>query len=91
MFASNSRYYKAGTYVTKGPRGEDVTVTRIPAPRREPLAGSQRRQDGQRLDLIAFHFLKDASQFWRLCDVSDAPVPDVLGNGEYVGIPRTGA
>jgi hypothetical protein len=90
MFFSNSRYAKAGTYTVTGPKGEPVQVTRIPLPRKTPLAGFHRRLEGQRLDLIASHYLKDATAFWRLCDAHDAVVPDVLAVSELVGIPRAG-
>jgi hypothetical protein len=91
MFFANSRYVKAGTYSVPGANGEPVLVTRIPQPLKTPLAGYHRRLEGQRLDLIASHYLKDATAFWRLCDAHDAVVPDVLGVSDLVGIPRAGA
>jgi hypothetical protein len=91
VFAGNSRYARAGTYIARGPTGESVVVTRIPAPARPALAGFHRRQDGQRLDLVAFAFLRDETLFWRLCDANDTVVPDVLSVAELIGIPRAGS
>jgi hypothetical protein len=51
------------------------------------VLGFFRRSSGQRLDLIANRFLADATAFWRLCDVSNAVVPDALANRDLVGIP----
>ncbi len=90
MFFPTSRYAKAGTYSVTGPDGTPVLVTRIPRPLESPLAGYHRRHEGQRLDLIAAHYLSDATAFWQLCDANDAVVPDALSVAELVGVPRPG-
>lgn len=87
MFFAGSRYENVGTYQITLPDGTLVTVTRIPAPRTNPLRGYHARREGQRLDLIASHYLKDATSFWRLCDANDTIVPDALASRELVGIP----
>jgi hypothetical protein len=46
--------------------------------------------EGQRLDLLAAHYLADPTTFWRLCDASDAIAPDALAIAETVRIPRKG-
>ena len=48
------------------------------------------RHAGQRLDLIANYFLKDATTSWQLCDANDAVVPDALAVRNLIGIPPTG-
>lgn len=88
MFAENSRYFRAGAVKVNGPNGETVTVTRIPLPRKDLLAGYHRRLEGQRLDVIAAHFLKDATAFWRLCDANSWMVPDSLAVQDLIGIPE---
>lgn len=90
MFSENSRYFRAGTLRVKGPNGESVTITRIPSLRKDPLAGYHRRLEGQRLDVIASHFLKDATAFWRLCDANGWVVPDTLAIQALIGIPEQG-
>lgn len=87
MFFPGSRYEKVGTLQITLPDGTQVTVTRIPAPRTNPLLGYHPRTQGQRLDLIASHYLADATTFWRLCDANNALSPDALAARDRVGIP----
>jgi hypothetical protein len=92
MFFPGSRYEKLGTYTVTRPDGTVVVATHTPvgvgaasdAPR---LLGFHRRHEGQRLDHLAAHYLKDATAFWRLCDANDTPAPDALAARERVGIP----
>lgn len=87
MFFKGSRYEKTGTYtVTKADRTQ-VQVTVLPLPLNHPLRGFHRRHEGQRLDLIASHYLADATTFWRLCDANNAVVPDALAAHDLIGIP----
>ncbi len=90
MFFLGSRYEKAGTYQTAGPRGATVTVTNLPLPHSGPLAGTHRLGAGQRLDHVAARYLGDATAFWRLCDANNAMVPDMLAARQLVGIPAGG-
>ena len=87
MFFAGSRYEKTGTYtITIG--GIQIAVAKLPLPRSDPLLGFHRRLEGQRLDLIASHYLKDPTTFWRLCDANKAQVPDALASHALIGIPR---
>ena len=86
MFSSNSRYAKAGT-VTVRTRSGEVTATRLPIRPRPPVRGLHRRAEGQRLDHIASHYLRDATAFWRLCDAADAIAPDALAARATVAVP----
>lgn len=88
MFFKGSRYEKTGTYSVLLGDGTAVTVAKLPLPKTDPLQGFHRRLEGQRLDLVASHYLNDASTFWRLCDVSDAIVPDALAARDLIGVPR---
>jgi hypothetical protein len=90
MFASNSRYFPAGTYQVTLPDGTVVTVTRIPLPSSRAPVGWYRRGEGERLDVIAYQFLKDATMTWVLCDANRAMSPDALAAHELIGIPDTG-
>ena len=87
MFFKGSRYEKTGTYTVKKPDGRQVQVTILPLPLTNPVIGFHRRHEGQRLDLIASHYLSDATTFWRLCDANNAFVPDALAAHDLIGIP----
>lgn len=88
MFDSNSRYAKTGTYVVTLSDGTPVSVTRIPLPRQSPIAGWHRRGDAERLDLVAFQHLGDATGAWQLGWTNDAMVLDALARHELIAIPR---
>jgi len=90
MFYPGSRYQNTGTYTVTRADGTRVSVARLPLPQAPPLLGYHPRQSAQRLDLIAAHYLADATAFWRLCDANAAMVPDTLAARERVGIPGKG-
>jgi hypothetical protein len=57
-------------------------------PRPRPaLLGYHRRAEGQRLDLLAAHYLKDPTAFWRICDANDARSPHALVTHPLIGVP----
>ena len=87
MFFPGSRYINLTTYQVTKLDGTTVTVTRLPLPANAPLMGMHPRQNGQRLDLIAAHFLNNATAFWQLCDANDSLVPDALAVHALIGIP----
>jgi hypothetical protein len=88
MFSQNSRYAGLATYQAIRADGTSVTVIRLPIPVQRPLAGYFARKKNQRLDLIAAHFLADATAFWQLCDANKALSPDALAVHNQVGIPQ---
>jgi hypothetical protein len=90
MTAPGSRYAKLGTYTVVTETGATVTATRLPLPEASALRGFHRRLEGQRLDLIANHYLTDPTAFWRICDANGSMVPDALGVHELVGVPVKG-
>jgi hypothetical protein len=87
MIFPGSRYANSGTYTITASDGTTVTALRIPLPRRAPVLGFHRRLEGQRLDLIANHYLADATQASRLCDASGTLAPDALAARDLIGIP----
>lgn len=87
MFFPGSRYINMTPYQVTRPDGTVVQAIRSPLPGPALVLGYYQRVAGQRLDLIANHFLADATAFWQLCDANDAVVPDALGNSALVGIP----
>jgi hypothetical protein len=88
VFAQNSRYAAAGTYVVTLPDGTTATVTRIPLPQQPPTLGWHRRAEAERLDLIAFQYLGDATRAWTLGWTNGAIVLDALAVHELIAIPR---
>ena len=90
MFFPGSRYEKAGTVSVTRPNGSTVTATKLPLPSPGTLRGFHRRQDGQRLDLIASRYLQDATAFWQLCDANNSVSPDALAARDLIGIPVKG-
>jgi hypothetical protein len=90
MFTPNSRYASSGTYAVTRPDGTRVTATTLSLPTAAPIRGEHTKLDGQRLDLIAAHYLADATTFWRLCDANNSVVPDVLAAHPTIAIPEKG-
>ena len=45
---------------------------------------------GDRLDLLAFQYLDDATAFWRICDANNAMVAGTLAARPLIAIPATG-
>jgi hypothetical protein len=87
MIFPGSRYEKTGTFVLTRSDGTMVQSLRLPVAGPALVQGYYRRSDGQRLDLIANAFLKDATAFWRLCDANNTVVPDSLAARDLTGIP----
>jgi hypothetical protein len=89
MFHPGSRYADAGTYQVTRQDGTVVTVTRLPQPPAVPVVlGWQRRADGERLDLLAAHFLGDPTAAWALGFANGAMVLDALAARPLVAVPR---
>jgi hypothetical protein len=75
------------TYQVNRPDGTTVRAVKLPLPGQAAVLGYHRRLAGQRLDMIAAHYLTDATAFWRLCDANNTTVPDTLVAADLVGIP----
>jgi hypothetical protein len=88
MFDANSRYANAGTYVVTMRDGTEIRATRVPLPTRFPTLGWHRRVESERLDLVAFQHLGDATAAWQLGWTNDAMVLDALAGHELIAIPR---
>jgi hypothetical protein len=87
MFAPNSRYANQPTDVRTLADRRIVTLVRPPLPGLAVVKGWYRKQNGQRLDLIAASFLADPTASWQLCDANNAVVPDALASQDLIGIP----
>jgi hypothetical protein len=78
MFSKNSRYAKVADAQLTDAQGRDITYkqTRF-------IGATTARQghilsEGERLDHVAYHYYKDATRFWRICDANAALWPDDL-------------
>jgi hypothetical protein len=90
MFFKGSRYEKMETYTATKEDGTEVTVAKLPLPSEPSLLGYHPRKQGERLDHLAARYLSDATAFWRLCDASNAMLPDALAARPLVGVPPKG-
>lgn len=90
MFFPSSRYEKAGTYQVTRADGTIVSVTKLPLPVKRSLQGYHQRLEGERLDSLAYSYLKDANAFWKLCEANNTVVPDALASRKLIGIPFEG-
>lgn len=88
MFFPGSRYEKSAIYQVTAPDGRIVNAVEPPLPAADPLLGFHPRKQGQRLDLIANFYLKDATRFWRICDANGALAPAALETHGLIGIPE---
>jgi hypothetical protein len=93
VFTSDSRYAGQATYTVTLPGGIQVTAVvppqSQPRPQQPPLAGYA--AGGERLDLVAVHYLNAPSGFWRLCDANNALLAGALAARALIGIPAGGA
>ena len=91
MFTPNSRYYNTPQYQFQTAGGRQVSVVQFPVRKPPALLGYHRREEGQRLDLIAAYYLKDPTAFWRICDANAATSPHALEKHALIGIPAQGS
>jgi hypothetical protein len=92
MFAAGSRYLAAGApYLVTLPDGAQVLATPLPLPHPAPVLGYHPRGSTDRLDLLAFRFLGDATAFWQICDTNNAMVAGTLAARSLIAIPSPGA
>jgi hypothetical protein len=91
-FDSKSRYAKyAATYQVQDRRGRTVTALTAVQPPAQVRLGEHLRKEGQRLDHLASHYLRDPNGFWRLAEMNDAVLPDSVLMQDAITIPsRTG-
>lgn len=90
MFTRQSRYATTTVAPVRTARGAVVLALRLPVRPHPGVRREHLRDDAQRPDLIAAHYLGDATAFWRLCDAGDAIAPDALANRRTIAIPDQG-
>lgn len=81
MFPPNSRYHRTPTAKLVAEDGREIVCLRrrfVPPPERFALLFEHTVTQGERLDQIAFQYLGDPEQFWRVCDANAAIRPNEL-------------
>jgi hypothetical protein len=92
MFSAGSRYSSAGQpYQVTLPDGSQVLAIPIPVRQAPAVLGYHPNSSTDRLDLLAFKYLDDATAFWRICDANDAMVAGTLAARSLIAIPATGS
>jgi hypothetical protein len=64
-----------------------VPVVPVPPPPNEALLGYHILREGQRIDHLAFTYLKDPAGFWRICERNDAMLAEDLTERREIAIP----
>ena len=82
-FPTDSRYYASSTLTYTTPDGQTITYLArrlVPQPGAPNFATVAQHTvtHGDRLDLLAAHYLGDPLLFWLLCDANGALRPDEL-------------
>jgi len=88
MFAPNSRYANLPLRTVTDRRGRQVAIVPVPPAPDQTLRGLHQRRQGQRLDHLAQQYLKEATAFWRICEINDAMTPDAITEVAEIAIPQ---
>jgi len=87
-FSKNSRYAKYGqVYQTKDRRGEEVLAVLPPHIPTKRNRGTHLSKEGQRLDHIAWHYLKDPETYWVVTAHNARILPDAVLSQYRILIP----
>ncbi len=87
MFDDASRYSKQETYTILDKRGREVTVVVSPDAPPLTLLGIHRRIQGQRLDHLAYKYLRNPTLFWRICELNNVMLAEALSEADEIEIP----
>lgn len=87
MFDAKSRYVKQEIDQVTDRRGRTVAVVVPPEAPAQVLRGYHLRRQGQRLDHMAFKYLKNAAGFWRICELNDVMQAEMLNETDEIAIP----
>ncbi len=88
MFERGSRYEDAETFEVTDATGRVVRVVAPPDLAPETLRGYHQQRQGQRLDLLAAHYLDDPTAFWRICALNDVMLAESLSLEPELAIPN---
>jgi hypothetical protein len=81
MFPRTSRYFsiEIAKYTTADQR--EIAYLRrrfLPSSEGAVIIAEHKVEEGDRLDNVTAKYLGDPEQFWRVCDVNEAMIPDEL-------------
>jgi hypothetical protein len=92
MFPRTSRYFsiEIAKYTTADQR--EIAYLRrrfLPSSEGAVIFAEHKVEEGDRLDNVTAKYLGDPEQFWRVCDVNEAMIPDELTEeiGRWLKIP----
>ena len=88
MFDPKSRYRDLERYEVVDRRGRAVVVVPVPPEPAEGLLGYHVMKQGQRLDHLAYRYLRNPDGFWRICEINEAMLPEALSEVLEIAIPR---
>ena len=81
LFPPTSRYHGIDTATLQTTDGRTIVYLRrrfVPPPERFILLQEHVVAEGERLDILAAHYLGDPEQFWRIADANAALRPEEL-------------
>ena len=91
MFFKGSRYEKIGELERTDATGRRIRYKATRFIPNTPASAPYVVKQGDRIDRVAFRWLRDPERFWRICDANQALWPaDLLDEpGDRIGIPRS--
>lgn len=88
MIFKGSRYEKTGVYQVTGPAGQTVTALKIRFIPPTAAGYFHTFRDGERLDILAYQFYKNAEKFWLIADANkEMDSEDLMEAGRKLRIP----
>jgi hypothetical protein len=88
MFDDKSRYAELKSYTVADRRGRRVAVMPTPEPPDQELLGIHLLRQGQRLDHLADKYLDDPAGYWRICELNEVMMAEMLTEAAEIGIPK---
>ena len=88
MFDPKSRYAGKALYRVTDHRGRTVMVVPVPDAPGQTLLGYHILRQGQRLDHLAAKYLDDPAGFWRICEMNDVMMAEMLAEAQEIAIPE---
>ncbi len=87
MFDPDSRYAALPTYPITTADGRVIMIVPVPDAPADGLLGYHLRHQGERIDHLAYAYLGQGPQYWRICELADVMTPDALAEAREIPIP----
>lgn len=88
MFDELSRYKDLVPYHTVDARGREVLAVPAAPDPQEQFRGFHLLKQQQRMDHLAYRYLKNGAGAWRIYELNDVMLPDALAEVPDVAIPK---